>query len=154
VQLTFDWEAHEFVHRLGQIEHNMHHLEPGFRGVHRSFIGVESYQFSSQGGLSGGWAPLSAERLQVKARHGLDPRILHATHRLRESLTRSGSSEHIFHIEGDTLTMGTRVPYARAHDDAKRAGMPRRRVLVVNREHTRRWAAIMGRWIFGGQVER
>lgn len=137
-------DAASYARHLDTIVDHMTDVRPAFMSIHRSFLGIETAQFASQGGLSGGWAPLSPGRIEAKAQAGLDPRIMHATLRLRGSLTKSSHPDHVFRTSRDEVTMGTRVPHARFNRD--------RPVVVITREHRRRWAHVLQRWIFRGQV--
>lgn len=77
-------------------------------------------QFTTEGGhASGGWKPLTPERVAYKRSHGLDPHILRATDRLMASLTRKADSDHIERIEGDALIFGSSVPYGVFHQSSK-----------------------------------
>jgi phage gpG-like protein len=87
---------------------------------------LETEQFDSEGARgSGGWAPLAPATVAEKARRGLDPRILHATGRLRASLTARGG-DAIRESHPDEMRFGTDVPYAAFHQRGT-ARMPRRR---------------------------
>lgn len=87
-------------------------------------------QFDSEGGASGGWAPLADSTVAAKQRQGLDPRILQATGRLKESLTRKFDSEHTERLSGSSLAFGTKVPYAIYHQTGT-ASMPARPPLAL-----------------------
>lgn len=71
-------------------------------------------QFATQGGFgSGGWPAISPERRAEKLRQGLDPRILHATHALRDSF--QGGSDAVLEVGRDELRWGSRVSYGKYH---------------------------------------
>lgn len=140
---SIELDGQAYGRRLGLIVDHTQNLEQPFQSIHRSFSGIETAQFNSQGRITGGWAPLAPATVENKARLGLDPRILHATHRLRESLTRPSHPEHIFRIDGDEVVMGTRVPYAAPNNKT-------RPLITITREHRQRWANIIQRWIFRG----
>lgn len=71
-------------------------------------------QFATQGGSgSGGWPPITDAWRAEKIRRGLDPKILHATHRLRDSF--QGGADHIEELGPHELRFGSRVPYGKFH---------------------------------------
>src|SRR5205807_5567870 len=103
----------------------LHHLYP-LRRPPRSTLFPYTTLFRSQGG-SDRWAPLAASTVAYKARHGLDPRILHATLRLRKSLTTFDGEDHIFEITEDEMMVGSRTPYGIFHQSRRpRTRLPRR----------------------------
>jgi phage gpG-like protein len=129
-------------------------MRPAFRKIHESFIGVEKYQFSSQGALSGGWAPLAASTVDFKAKHGLDPRILHATHRLRDSLTTFEGEDHIYETSHDEMKVGSEVPYGIFHQStAPRTRLPRRPPVQIRETTKRRWIKYLQMYLMGAASE-
>lgn len=108
-------------------------------------------QFDTEGGYaSGGWKPLTAERVATKARLGLEPGILRATDRLMHSLTRKFDPEHIERPSGSSLQFGSTVTYGIYHQSSEpRTKMPFRPPIAVTegdkREMVRRiQAAVIG----------
>lgn len=87
--------------------------------------GVER-QFESEGAYgSGGWPALAPSTVRSKAAEGLDPRILRATQRLFEALTRKFDPEHIERLSGASLLFGADVPYGAFHQSsAPRTRLP------------------------------
>lgn len=73
-------------------------------------------QFESEGErASGGWKPLTPERVEAKQRLGLDPHILRATDALMNSLTLKFDPNHIERITGSALVFGSTVAYGIYH---------------------------------------
>lgn len=101
---------------------------------------------------SGGWAPLKPSTVADKRSKGLDPRILHATLRLRRSLTEVGAPDGIRIIAPHQAAVGTTVPYARYHQTGTRK-MPRRRPLELNEAARKRSVKIVQRYIITGKLE-
>lgn len=96
-------------------------------------------QFSSQGGNSGGWQELADSTKQQKARLGLDPRILHATGALVESLTQKFDPRHIERVSGDSLTFGSTVAYGVYHQSSRpRTRLPFRPPIALTENDKRR----------------
>lgn len=103
---------------------------PAFREIAQLLRRYERRQFTSQGAFaSGGWAPDAESTVRLKAAKGLDPRILHATGDLEQSLTGS-SGGHVEVVAAHQLVFGTSVPYARFHQTGT-SRMPRRRPLEI-----------------------
>jgi phage gpG-like protein len=77
-------------------------------------------QFSTEGGhASGGWKPLTAERLAFKEARGLQLPILQATERLKKALEGKFAPGHIERLSGDALIFGTDVSYAIFHQSSR-----------------------------------
>lgn len=115
-----------FSRELMRIGQNAGDMRPAFDTIHDVMMGASSRQFTTQGGYSGGWAPLAASTIRRKAVKGLDPRILHATLRLRNSLTTASHPDHIYRRTADEMFVGSRVPYGGYHQRGN-GNMPRRR---------------------------
>lgn len=102
-------ELIRFGERVGDVS-------PAFHEVQDMLQGDIAEQFDSQGGsMSGGWAPLKPETIAAKAALGQDLRILHATHRLRESLTDDAGSDAIREVHADEMRFGSEVDYGGFH---------------------------------------
>lgn len=126
-------------------------MRPAFDRIHDSFTRREIYQFSTQGGLSGGWAPLAASTVAYKARAGLDPRILVATGKLKNSLTRKGNENHVYTVTPDSMFIGSSVEYGKFHQSrAERHKLPRRPVVVLDDATRRNWVKILQTWLAAG----
>lgn len=102
-------------------------MRPAFDNIHEMFIRAEKMQFATQGGSgSGGWAPLAPSTKAYKKQAKLDPRILHATLRLRDSLTQSSHPDHVYRASADEMFVGSKVEYG-IHHQFGTSRMPRRR---------------------------
>lgn len=114
----------------------------------------ERRQFDSQGVYgSGGWAPLAAATIARKQRAGHDPRILHATHRLRDSLTERGNPEELALARRDGADFGSLVPYAGYHQTGT-SHMPRRRPAQLPETDRRQVIRILQRYVIENDAER
>jgi phage gpG-like protein len=127
-------------------------MRPAFNEVHERFLKLEKRQFDTQGAATGErWAPLAPSTRAYKAAHGLDPRILHATLRLRRSLTQSGDSDHVYHVSPDEALMASSVPYGMYHQSrAARTRLPRRPPVVIPDRDKQDWMKVLQRHIVGG----
>lgn len=93
----------------------------------------EERQFATQGGYaSGGWMPITHETIRRKERKGLDLRILHATHRLRDSLTKRSHPDAVREYDNHEMKFGTKVPYAGIHQNGGEWVVRRRPVELTN----------------------
>lgn len=112
---------------LMRIGENAGDMRPAFDDIHEVLLDASRHQFSTEGGYSGGWAPLAASTVAAKQRGGFDPRILHRTLRLRNSLTQAGHPDHVYEASADEMYVGSRVPYGSYHQRGNEPRMPRRR---------------------------
>jgi phage gpG-like protein len=77
--------------------------------------------FASQGAHAGeAWEPISAEWADRKARLGLDPRILHATLALRDSMSNIEDPNQFLRVTNRSVTLTSLLPYAEAQNRARR----------------------------------
>jgi hypothetical protein len=96
-------------------------LRPSWPTVAKEFFEIEQDLFRSGGtsGASGRWAPLSREYEERKvARFGsfaLFSGVLIRTEAMYKALTRKGSPHQVYDEQADSLTVGTDLPYPRAH---------------------------------------
>lgn len=106
----------QFSREILRVGQNAADMRPAFDNVHDLLRKVELRQFGTQGSaFSGGWKPLAATTVKNKAAHGLDPRILHATLRMRKSFTTKNHRDHVYRATADEMFAGSSVPYARFH---------------------------------------
>lgn len=107
-------------------------LRPAFRRVVKILHSAAREQFDSEGSYaSGRWAPLAPSTVRQKAAAGLDPRILHATGRLRGSLM-GKNADRIARVNRKSLTYGTYTRYAIFHVTGTER-MPRRRPMQLTK---------------------
>lgn len=125
--------------RLLRFAENMEHPQAALEVVGDVLREATEKQFDSEGGYaSGGWKELAQSTIDRKARLGQDPRILRATDRLMESLTRKFDGDHIEQISGDTLTFGSSVPYGLFHQSSRpRTKIPFRPPVAITEEDKR-----------------
>jgi hypothetical protein len=100
---------------------------PAFSAIADDLFKSEERRFNSRG--FGTWDDLADSTIKEKARKGLDPRVLHATLALRESLTKrdEANENQILLIEPQFLVLGTTLSYAEFHQKGK--GVPMRKPL-------------------------
>ena len=104
-------------------------MTPAWKRIDEQIRGFERSQFGTQGASgSGGWAPLKPRTVAFKARNNLDPRILHATGRLRKSFTNKTDPDHVLRFGKDWFFSGSKTPYAGVHQNPKPSNpLPQRR---------------------------
>lgn len=128
-------------------------MRPVLSALADDFNDIMERQFATQGQYaSGGWRPLSMRRILEKQRKGLDPRILHATHALRNSLTQRGAPGSVRRVTADELRVGTEIDYAVHHQHGTRR-MPRRRPVEFRALDRRRWIKALQRFLIDGTIQ-
>lgn len=144
----------QFSREILRVGENAGNMRPAFDKVHDLILDVEGRQFKTQGGAySGGWKPLAPATIRRKARKNLDPRILHATLRLRHSLTNEGHADHVYRASADEMFVGTKVPYAGPHQNPKAGNpLPRRRPVEFSDAVRKNILKILQRHLLGGGV--
>jgi hypothetical protein len=128
-------------------------MRPAFNAIHDNFLILEQRQFESEGGYSGGWAPLAESTVRAKAAAGLDPHILRATDELFKSLTEKDDENHIFTVTGDTMFIGSKVDYGKYHQSREpRSRLPRRPPVVLPEATKKIWVKFLQSWLMEAQV--
>lgn len=149
VQLTFRLLGDTQLDRtLEGIEDRTGDLRPAWEALRGRFLAVERHQFESQGGYSGGWAPLSPRYAAWKSRHYPGKTILRRTDELYHSLT---AGPAIAVLEPDRMILGTDVAHAEPHQRGGRH-LPRRRPVELADAERREWVKVLQSFIVTGQV--
>jgi phage gpG-like protein len=125
---------------------------PAFHRIANLWMEYEQELFDSEGASGRGkWRPIKAETVAAKERSDLDPRILHATLALRESLTERGGDQKLI-VGPAFLVFGSHLPYADVHQNPKQPGFPRRRVIDFTERQKRQTIRILQRFLVRGEV--
>jgi phage gpG-like protein len=127
-----------------------------FAAIAQDFHAMVAGQFATQGSAGGTpWAPLAPSTRRRRDRAGAP--LLDVTGALRNSLTDSGAPGSIEEISGDSLLIGTTVPYASFHQYGagwglgslaapagrqQGRGLPMRPLIVVTDERLEAWREI------------
>lgn len=116
---------------------------PAWPGVAKIARDHARRRFAAEGpgweGLTEGYAVRKAEKHGVK-------KILSATGALEDSLTEEGAEGAIYDATPDTLTVGSSLPYARAHHfGLLERSLPARPIYLVDDELAREVAEVMER---------
>lgn len=126
-------------------------LGPAMGEVARFVMKVLAKRFNTQGAYgSPRWAALSQERRDEKKRLGLDPRILHATLKLRDSLTKRGAAGQILRTGRDLMQLETDLFYGRFHQRGE--GQKVRKPVYIADDNRRRFIKIIQRYLRTGEV--
>lgn len=107
--------------------------------ISQEFYRAEREQFDSQGaaGASGRWQPLSDVYARFKAERFPGQTILRATGALEASLTDPDALDAVYRADANEIVLGTKVPYARAHQRGTRR-MPARPPISLSETQKRR----------------
>jgi phage gpG-like protein len=146
------WGDKLISRRLDRLAGRSVAARPAFEAIADTLRGYEKRLFDSEG-ASGGrpWEPLAASTVEHKAKAGLDPRILHATHRLRRSLTDKGAAGHLEHATNASLIFGSYVPYGRYHAHGS-GSLPKRRPIQFTENQKRYIMKKLQRYVLTGSV--
>lgn len=119
-----------------------------FEKIADDFRDTMSGVFSAEGAFEGRsrWAPLSPDYAIQKARKFPGRPILHATGKLRKSLT-TESDGHICQITPTTLKIGTSDEKAIFHQRGTRK-MPQREIVRLTQSQKSRWTRIIHTEVF------
>lgn len=129
--------------RLGSQE--LLHPKTSLRRIRDDMYRVVRATFTGQGRRYGGsWHHLSKARVREKARRGLDPRILIASEKLMNSLTKPRSRNQYLSITDTSLEIASTLSYADTHQfgDPDR-GIPARPFIDFDYRDVDRWIRIM-----------
>lgn len=120
------------------------HLEIPFGTMADDFFQSMSNVFAAEGAFEerGKWAALSPAYAKWKARHFPGRKILELNGRLKNSLIMKGGPDNVLEITPDTLTVGTRVPYAIYHQTGT-PKMPQRKIIELTSAQKLRWVHVM-----------
>ncbi len=122
------------------------HPRPAYARIGEQMLHAERLLFDSEGAYAGRhWERDEPATLEAKARAGLDPRVLHATRRLRRSLVQRGNPEQIRRSTDRGIEFGTRVPYAKYHERD-------RPPIQFGRLQRRQFERTLTRWILDGTL--
>jgi phage gpG-like protein len=124
----------EFDHAVDLFNERIADWREAWPEIEQVFYRIELEQFNTEGSRGGGrWVPLSpAYKKWKEVRYPGKP-ILHLTGRLKRSLSVLGGEDSIRDAQPDSLTLGTKVPYAGYHQRGT-SKMPARPPLELTRD--------------------
>jgi len=113
---------------------------PALQAIADDFRALIARQFSTEGRAEGTPWPPRKSRARVGAVR--EPPLLIRTGALRDSLIGPSAPGHVEELEAQSLTLGSRLPYALFHQLGTRR-MPARPLIVLSGERTERWIEII-----------
>lgn len=97
------------------------------------------------------WEPLAESTVASKSAMGLDPRILHATLALRDSLTKPAAAGMVEVVSDRSLHFGTSIDYAIWHDRGT-SRMPQRKIIDFSQANLRAFSKEIQRYAVHGET--
>lgn len=111
LQFTFEAYGDKLIKReLLDMGDRSLDVRPAFRLIADDFREYEAARFDSRG--EGTWRPDALTTIAEKVRKHMDPRVLHATLALRNSLTKHLAPGSYSRVFTNFMLFGTSVPYA------------------------------------------
>ena len=121
---------------------------PTLAAIADDFREMVAQQFASEGRAGGTpWPPrkstggVGATRRVARTGRGTASLLLVRTGALRDSLTTPGAAGSVEELDGGSLTLGTRLPYAMFHQLGTRR-MPARPLIVLSDDRSAKWAEV------------
>lgn len=146
IRLTFLGEV-QLDRTLARFADNLEDARPVWEVLADRFARLERQQFAGEGTFSGGWAALSPDYAEAKARTHPGKPILERDGDLKRSLTRRPFGVEV--LEPAFMVVGSDVPYGEYHQ-AGTSRMPRRRPVEFPESERREWVRILQRFIVTG----
>lgn len=122
---------------------------PAFRSIANDLRDAERERFDTVG--RGTWKPILPATLKAKLATGQDPRVLHATRLLRDSLTRKGAPDSLEVVTPSSLAFGTTVPYARFLQQGT-SKMPARKPIGFTEPEKKAAVKVLQRYVITGHA--
>lgn len=155
VRLTWTVYGEDIIDReLTRFSARNLNAAPAFAAIIEDIQDVLEEEFETEGSSTGSkWAPLKEETILAKAAQELDPRILHATLLLRESLTGKDDSAEIKVIDPQGFEFGSAVDYGPVHQKgAPSKNIPARPFLRFTEVDKRGFTKTLHRYLISGEV--
>jgi len=129
---------------------------PAFERIYLRMLDIEQEIFEREGNRGQApWEILTLTWLSEKVEQGLDPRILHATGRLRRSMTTFRSPDQYTRIERSKIVFASKRAYAITHQKGwPSSGIPQRRFVHFTKIDQREFAIEILNHIRGRRVGR
>jgi phage gpG-like protein len=143
ITFTYTINSQPVEKALGNFQASLADQSPALREIADDFREMIARQFASEGRAGGTpWAPRKAVRgvreppSRQRANH--ESPLLVRSGALLRSLTEPGAAGHVEELEGQSLAIGTSVPYASFHQTGTRY-MPARPIIVLSGARSERW---------------
>lgn len=147
--ITFEVSGDTQIMRgLSRFAEDVKDLSPAFREMAKDFKKIEQGQFGSAGGRgSGGWQPLSKSYAEWKSRNFPGIPLMVLSGLMRESL-QGNNPWTIEEIEPHQMRLGTRIPYAKMHQQGG-SKLPQRRLIDLTEDDKTRWMKFVQQYLVG-----
>lgn len=137
---TYADNAESVNEALAAFEESLADQAPALARVADDFREMIAQQFASEGRAEGTpWPELAPATLR---RRQANTPILYKTGALLRSLREPGAAGHVEELEGYSLTLGSRLPYAVFHQTGTRR-LPARPIIVLSGARSERWTEIV-----------
>lgn len=157
LQFTFDFDAEPMDQALEGFQLSLADSSPALAQIADDFREMIREQFATEGQAGDTpWADLAASTLARGRRSGSS--ILYSTGALLQSLIDPAAFGHVEETDGQSLTIGSSIPYALFHQTGtgrgvgqswlspgrgQGRGMPMRPIIAVTPDRTERWLEIL-----------
>lgn len=142
IEFTYAVNSEPVENALATFQESLAEQSPALRRIADDFRAMMARQFATEGWAEGTpWAERAPSTLR---RRRASTSILYETGALLRSLTEPGAAGHVEELEGYSLTLGSRLPYARYHQTGTRR-MPARPLIVLSGARVERWTEIVRR---------
>ena len=140
IEFTYALNPESVEKALAGFQESLADQAPALARVADDFREMIGQQFTSEGRAEGTpWPELSPATL--RRQHASTP-ILYKTGALLRSLREHGAAGHVEELEGYSLTLGSRLPYALYHQTGTRR-LPARPIIVLSGARSERWTEIV-----------
>jgi phage gpG-like protein len=140
IEFTYALNPESVEKALAGFQESLADQAPALARVADDFREMIGQQFASEGRAEGTpWPELSPATL--RRRRARTP-ILYKTGALLRSLGEPGAAGHVEELEGYSLTLGSRLPYALYHQTGTRR-LPARPIIVLSGARSERWTEIV-----------
>jgi phage gpG-like protein len=144
IEFTYALNPEPVEKALAAFQESLADQQPALAAIADDLREMIARQFASEGRAEGApWAKLAPSTL--RRRRASTP-ILYETGALLRSLGEPGAAGHVEELEGYSLTLGSRLPYALYHQTGTRR-MPARPIIVLSGARSERWTEIVRREI-------
>lgn len=157
MQFTYDMNSEAVDHSLAAFQGSLADNSPALKLIADDFRDMIAEQFATEGAAGGSpWAELATSTLRAR-RAGSG--ILNSTGALLASLIDPDSADHVEETDGQSLSIGSSLPYAIFHQTGAGRGfgltsiptgrglgrgLPMRPIAVLSDERSQAWADLVG----------
>lgn len=137
------------VAAIKRTKQKMNNIRPWYKKLARAIAAAQLLNFTTEGSLAGGWAPLSPEYAAWRLVHAPGPIMVRTGH-LMLSLT--SERELVKSMTNRSMTLGSDVAYAHFHQTGT-SHMPQRKVLVLPESVMKAMLKDLAKYVVEGRLE-